>query len=193
MEAEHYDDNVAVGGHQWELTGPTGGFTGVAGMHAPNGRGGHSTNYAANSERLEYEIDFVKTSTHYVWILAWGADGNASSDTSVATDGQKAVTAPYWVKLERDFAGNFRGYYSSDGSNWVPMVWMPSISMSSNVYIGLAMTSHNAALTCEAKFSGVQTTGTVTAMMVTLRRGPDRSLRIIFPPQKEFIRFFCEL
>ena len=34
--------------------------------------------------------------------------------------------------------------------------------MSSNVYIGLALTSHNAALTCEAKFSGVRTTGTVT-------------------------------
>ncbi|MHC4206316.1 MAG: DUF1349 domain-containing protein, partial [Planctomycetota bacterium] len=89
-------------------------------------------------------------------------DGSASSDTSVATDEQKAITAPYWVKLERDFSGNFRGYYSSDGSNWTSMVWRPGISMSSNVYIGLALTSHNVALTCEAKFSGVQTTGTVT-------------------------------
>ena len=89
-------------------------------------------------------------------------DGSATSDTSVATDEQKAVTAPYWVKLERDFAGNLRGYYSSDGSTWVPLSWRPSISMSSNVYIGLAVTSHNAALTCEAKLSGVQTTGTVT-------------------------------
>ena len=89
-------------------------------------------------------------------------DGSASSDTSVATDEQKAVVAPYWVKLERDFAGNFRGYYSGDGSTWSPLVWRPSISMSSDVYIGLALTSHNAALTGEAKFSGVQTTGTVT-------------------------------
>ena len=89
-------------------------------------------------------------------------DGSASSDTSVATDEQKAVTAPYWVRLERDFAGNLRGYYSSDGSTWSPLVWRPSISMSSNVYIGLALTSHNAALTGEAKFSGVRTTGTVT-------------------------------
>jgi len=89
-------------------------------------------------------------------------DGSATSDTSVATDEQKTVTAPYWVKLERDFAGNLRGYNSSDGSTWSPLVWRPSISMNSNVYIGLALTSHNAALTCEAKFSGVQTTGTVT-------------------------------
>jgi hypothetical protein len=34
--------------------------------------------------------------------------------------------------------------------------------MGSNVYIGLALTSHDAALTGEAVFSGVQTTGTVT-------------------------------
>ena len=33
--------------------------------------------------------------------------------------------------------------------------------MSSNVYVGLALTSHNAALTCEAKFSNVSVTGTV--------------------------------
>jgi hypothetical protein len=89
-------------------------------------------------------------------------DGSATSDTSVATAEQMAITAPYWIKLERDFAGNFRGYYSSDGSNWTSMVLRPSIPMSSNVYIGLAVTSHNAALTCEAKFSNVQTTGTVT-------------------------------
>jgi hypothetical protein len=89
-------------------------------------------------------------------------DGGASSDTSVATPEQMAITAPYWVKLERDFSGNFRGYYSSNGSTWTSMVWRPGISMSSNVYIGLALTSHDAALTCEAAFSGVQTTGTVT-------------------------------
>jgi len=89
-------------------------------------------------------------------------DGGASSDTSVATAEQMAITAPYWVKLERDFAGNFRGYYSSDGSTWTTMVWRPGISMASDVYVGLALTSHNAALTCEARFSNVQTTGTVT-------------------------------
>jgi Gylcosyl hydrolase family 115 C-terminal domain/F5/8 type C domain len=89
-------------------------------------------------------------------------DGSATSDSSVATAEQTAITAPYWVKLERDVAGNFRGYYSSDGVNWQPMVWRPGIMMGSNVYIGLALTSHDPALTCEAKFSNVTTTGTVT-------------------------------
>ncbi|NQV34282.1 MAG: discoidin domain-containing protein, partial [Phycisphaeraceae bacterium] len=79
VEAENYDANVEVGGHTWEETGPVDGFTGVLGMHAPNGRGGHSSNYAANSERLEYEINFVKTGPHYVWILAWAASGSDDS------------------------------------------------------------------------------------------------------------------
>ncbi len=92
-------------------------------------------------------------------------NGSATSDSSptlVATPEQMAITAPYLVKLERDISGNFRGYYSSDGVNFQSMVLRPNISMGSNVYIGLALTSHDAALMCEAVFSGVQTTGTVT-------------------------------
>jgi hypothetical protein len=87
----------------------------------------------------------------------------ATSDTSVATAEQIAITAPYWVKLERDVAGNFRGYYSANGTTWQTLVWRPTITMSSNVYVGLALTSHDAALTCEAVFSNVTITGTAGA------------------------------
>jgi len=87
----------------------------------------------------------------------------ATSDTSVVTAEQTAITAPYWVKIERDIAGNFRGYYSTNGTTWTSMSWNPqNISMSSNIYIGLALTSHNAGVTCEAKFSNVTITGTVS-------------------------------
>jgi hypothetical protein len=86
----------------------------------------------------------------------------ATSDTSVATAEQMAITAPYWIQIERDFAGNFRCYYSADGTNWQSMSWNPqNISMSSDVYIGLAVTSHNVGETCEVKFSNVTITGTV--------------------------------
>jgi len=89
-------------------------------------------------------------------------NASATSDSGVATTEQTAIIAPYWVKLERDVAGNFRGYYSSNGSTWQTMSWNPqSISMSSNVYVGLALTSHNAGATCQAKFSNVTITGTV--------------------------------
>ena len=72
------------------------------------------------------------------------------------------LVAPLWLRLERDVAGNFRGYYSSDGINFQALDLRPSVSMGSAVYIGLALTSHDAALTCQAVFSGVETTGTVT-------------------------------
>ncbi len=87
----------------------------------------------------------------------------AASDTSVATPEQRAITAPYWVKIERDSADNFNGFYSSDGVTWQPMAWNPQyIAMPSNVYIGLALTSHNVNAICKAKFSDVKTTGSVT-------------------------------
>jgi hypothetical protein len=86
----------------------------------------------------------------------------AVSDSGVVTTEQTGITAPYWVKLERDFAGNFTGYYSSDGTTWTPMAWNPqNVVMGSNVYIGLALTAHNANATCTAKFSNVTITGTV--------------------------------
>ncbi|MHC4172311.1 MAG: LamG-like jellyroll fold domain-containing protein [Planctomycetota bacterium] len=116
VEAENFDDNVEVGGHKWEETGPTGGFTGVAGLRAPSG---HQTNYAANSERLEYEIDFVKTGTYYPWILAWGPDGN--SDTChVGLDGEEIPTSDQmvgwdlnysWSNDTRPASGHVRGSF----------------------------------------------------------------------------------
>ena len=90
-------------------------------------------------------------------------DINATSDTSVATNEQIAIIAPYWVKLERDVAGNFRGYYSANGTTWQQMSWNPrNISMNSMVYVGLALTSHNSDAVCEAIFSNVTITGTVS-------------------------------
>jgi len=90
-------------------------------------------------------------------------DIDATSDTSVATAEQIAITAPYWIKLERDVAGNFRGSYSANGTTWRTMSWNPqNISMSSNVYIGLAVTSHNNNAVCQIKISNVTITGTVS-------------------------------
>ncbi|HCO93670.1 MAG TPA: hypothetical protein DIU00_06935 [Phycisphaerales bacterium] len=82
---------------------------------------------------------------------------------------QTGITAPYWVKLERDAAGYFSGYYSADGITWqqVPEAPPVQIPMSVNVYIGLAVTSHNEGVTCKAEFSDVQTTGSVSPPMWT--------------------------
>jgi len=81
-----------------------------------------------------------------------------------ASDTTAGITAPYWVKIDRDLAGNFTAYSSADGSTWQMLgTWEP-IQMTTNVNIGLAVTSHDAALTCQAVFSNVTTTGSVGTM-----------------------------
>ena len=82
---------------------------------------------------------------------------------------QSGITAPRWVKVERSATGSFTGYHSADGVTWQPIQGAQSqlISMSPNVYIGLALTSHNVNATCVAEFSNVKTTGTVTPMTWT--------------------------
>ncbi len=89
-------------------------------------------------------------------------DAAAISDTTVATAEQMALQTPVWVKIER-LGTACNGYYSTDGVKWTAMAWNPqTINMvASPVYIGLAVTSHNAAALTTAEFSGVATTGTV--------------------------------
>ncbi len=90
--------------------------------------------------------------------------GRTDTDTASFSTNQTGLAAPYWVKLERDAAGNFTASHSANGTTWQPVTnAVPqNIPMSSVVYIGLALTSHDAAQTCQAKFSSVSTTGTVS-------------------------------
>jgi hypothetical protein len=76
---------------------------------------------------------------------------------------QTGLTAPYWVKLERDAAANFTASHSANGTTWQPVqnATPMNIPMSTTVYIGLALTSHDAALTCQAVFTNVTIAGTV--------------------------------
>jgi hypothetical protein len=97
-----------------------------------------------------------------------GTGGDATGDSDVGTDEQAAITAPYWVKIERDATGYFNGFYSSDGVNWQAMAWNPQrIMMSNDVYIGLALTSHNSDVVCEAQISNVQTSGAISPLQWT--------------------------
>ncbi|MHC4701327.1 MAG: hypothetical protein ACYTFQ_12235, partial [Planctomycetota bacterium] len=79
VEAEHYDHiEPGQNGTSWEEVTTKEGFTGEIGMEVFN-EGTNTTTYVTESSRLDYEINFVKTGTYYVWILAWGADGSSDS------------------------------------------------------------------------------------------------------------------
>jgi hypothetical protein len=85
----------------------------------------------------------------------------STSGTSV-DDTIGGVAAPQWVKIERSLSGSFTASYSADGITWQQIGTPQSIQMSANVYIGLALTAHDPALTGQAVFSNVTTTGQVT-------------------------------
>jgi hypothetical protein len=89
-----------------------------------------------------------------------------AGQSNVGAAGQETgITAPHWVKLERDAAGFFSASHSTNGSTWtvIDNTIAQNIPMASTVYIGLALTSHNASETTEAKFSNVTMTGNVGA------------------------------
>ncbi|MDI6447745.1 LamG-like jellyroll fold domain-containing protein [Anaerobaca lacustris] len=82
--------------------------------------------------------------------------------TSYNTDAA-GIEMPHWVKLTR--TGNiFTAQQSADGVTWVDITPTAPVEilMAGNVYIGLAVTSHEAAISTTAEFSNVSTTGNVT-------------------------------
>jgi len=87
--------------------------------------------------------------------IEMGGDSTSDNDSS-------GITAPYWVKLERDIAGNFSAYSSANGTLWQKLGTSELIQMGTNAYIGLAVTSHNPVLTCKAVFTNVTTTSNVS-------------------------------
>ncbi|MHC4437616.1 MAG: LamG-like jellyroll fold domain-containing protein [Planctomycetota bacterium] len=92
------------------------------------------------------------------------AQGRPSTGGTSINTAEGGITAPHWVKLDRSIGGTFTVSHSTNGSTWVPVTGTTpqTIQMGTNVYIGLALTSHDAALTCQAVFSNVTTTGNVT-------------------------------
>jgi hypothetical protein len=72
----------------------------------------------------------------------------------------ESITAPQWVRLERTLGGLVRAFYSADGATWERFN-LVQVRMDMPVYIGLALTSHDAALTCEAVFTNFTTTDPV--------------------------------
>jgi hypothetical protein len=63
------------------------------------------------------------------------------------------VVAPYWVKIVRT-TNTFTAYSSPDGIAWT-LVGSDTISMTANVYVGLALTSHNNPVLCTATMDNV--------------------------------------
>jgi regulation of enolase protein 1 (concanavalin A-like superfamily) len=79
----------------------------------------------------------------------------STGGTSRHTSGGTGIV-PVWLKLERR-SGTLTAYRSANGTAW-STIGSATISMSSTVYVGLAVTSHDAARAATATFSNVTAT-----------------------------------
>jgi titin len=84
-----------------------------------------------------------------------------TSGGTSSTSGPKASAAPYWVRLVR--TGNIIvASTSADGASWVT-VSTQTVAMGADVFVGLAVTSHNNSVLCTGTFANVTITGGGTA------------------------------
>ena len=99
MEAEHFTGNTAQGGYAWQATTSYGNYSGASALQAlPEDNTRIDTNYAAASPRLDYQVNFVKTGIHYVWIRALGPSWSSDS-LHIGLDGQEVASAARLSRL----------------------------------------------------------------------------------------------
>lgn len=102
MEAESFHVRVANEVHSWVLDETSGASGGAAMRGDPELGQGYSAEFAADSPRLDYRIDFKRSGPHYVWIRGWGPDNgsdtcNAGLNGAVSIEAMKVLTGTDWT------------------------------------------------------------------------------------------------
>ncbi len=92
VEAEHFHLNTPNGGHSWNSVIDSQASGGEALEAVPDSGTNHDTNFAANSPRLDYYIQFVNSGTHYVWVHGKGPK-NPSKSVHVGLNGLELATS----------------------------------------------------------------------------------------------------
>ena len=86
------------------------------------------------------------------------------------------ITAPQWVKLTRK-GDVFTAQYSADGQAWTDLPKADgtavSVTLTGSVYIGLCLTSHDAALITTAAFSSITAGGTGSWQVAAVGDDPE--------------------
>jgi len=94
VEAENYHfKQLGSEGHDWQEINSYGGHSGSGAMQPlPEDRVNYSIDYDLLSPRLDYNIEFVTTGTHYVWVRGLGPN-TGSDSVHVGLDGQAVASA----------------------------------------------------------------------------------------------------
>lgn len=108
---------------------------------------------AANSKNVTMALG---AANGYVSQVRSTSGGSTTTTTGVA------ATPPGWVKLNRT-GSTFTASYSADGATWTVMNTY-TVTMTSNVYIGIVTSSHNNSTLCTATFDNVKVSTPFPAM-----------------------------
>lgn len=107
----------------------------------------------------------------------------AKGGTSQRAGGNTSAGAPYWVKIVR--SGDWIGGYSSvDGSQWTLVSWVALERLPEQVYIGLAVASHQSGVACTAGFDRVMVGGVNPAEVLHPAIGAGDGLAAKFYPNR---------
>ena len=107
IEAENYHDSTpAPDGHIWVPISGTNYSGGTAVQAVPADKLYRGPGYSSTSPRLDYQVEFVTTGTHYLWVRGLGA--NSGSDSLyVGLDGAEVATGE-----------NFNGFLPNGSLVW---------------------------------------------------------------------------
>ena len=125
----------------------------------------------------------ANTSTHASMFTSF-ANGaafqyrNTIAGASTHTAGP-AITAPYWVRLARS-GDTFTGSVSSNGVAWV-QVGTATISMNSQINVGLAVTAHNNSLLNTSVFDNVSVTVATNILPTVTLTAPANGTVFVYP------------
>jgi RHS repeat-associated protein len=91
----------------------------------------------------------------------------ASTGVSTTNAGSSSATLPYWVEVVRN-GSSFSAYASLDGVNWVQVGSTETITMATNAFIGLVVSSDSSTELATATFDDVSiNTSTAPAPVIT--------------------------
>ncbi|MHC4507157.1 MAG: hypothetical protein ACYTFI_28085, partial [Planctomycetota bacterium] len=104
IEAEDFSSKADAGAHRWEPVTSPKGFRGKGAMKASPDQGTRpaGNEAPANSPRLDYRIEFVRTGRHYLWVRMYGADKDGDS-CHAGIDG-KVTVADFMATVVREYS-----------------------------------------------------------------------------------------
>lgn len=112
LEAENYHRNTSGVTDDWILRTDVANYSGDGFMRAEVDDGDdYATGYSTSSPHLEFDVNFVATGTHYIWVRGY-TTSNQSDRVHVGLDGSEVSTGE-----DIDIALNAWEWTNDDGTN----------------------------------------------------------------------------